>query len=136
MDWFSRKVLAWRISNTLDVPVCIEALQEALSPYGTPEVFNSDQGSQFTCKAYINCLRAKAVQISMGGRGRCHDNIFIVRVACAKHKRLWRSIKYELIYLKAFEDGLHLSKEVGRWFEWYNQERFHQALGYKTPNQV
>jgi len=128
MDWFSRKVLAWRISNTLDVQFCLEALQEALAQYGTPEIFNSDQGSQFTSNSFTGALKAKAVQISMDGRGRCHDNIFI--------ERLWRSIKYELIYLKAFEDGKHLSKEVEQWFEWYNQERFHQALGYKTPNQV
>ena len=128
MDWFSRKVLAWRISNTLDVQFCLEALQEALAQYGTPEIFNSDQGSQFTSNSFTDALKAKAVQISMDGRGRCHDNIFI--------ERLWRSIKYELIYLKAFEDGKHLSKEVEQWFEWYNQERFHQALGYKTPNQV
>lgn len=128
MDWFSRKVLAWRISNTLDVHFCSEALREALSRYDTPEIFNSDQGSQFTSKAFTTCLKAKGVQISMDGRGRCHDNIFI--------ERLWRSIKYELIYLKPFEDGKHLSQEVEQWFEWYNQERFHQALGYKTPNQV
>jgi len=136
MDWFSRKVLAWRISNTLDVQFCLEALHEALAHYGNPEIFNSDQGSQFTSNSFTGCLKAKEVQISMDGRGRCHDNIFI--------ERLWRwrslspgeSIKYELIYLKAFEDGKHLSKEVEQWFEWYNQERFHQALGYKTPNQV
>jgi len=128
MDWYSRKVLAWRISNTLDVHFCLETLQEALSYYGIPEIFNSDQGSQFTSKAFTDCLKANAVAISMDGRGRCHDNIFI--------ERLWRSIKYELIYLKAFEDGQHLNKEVGQWFDWYNQERFHQALEYKTPNQV
>jgi putative transposase len=128
MDWFSRKVLSWRISNTLDVEFCLWALQAALAEYGAPEIFNSDQGSQFTSKAFTDCLKAKAVRISMDGRGRCHDNIFI--------ERLWRSIKYELIYLKAFEDGHHLTKEVGRWFDWYNEERFHQALGYKTPNQV
>jgi putative transposase len=128
MDWFSRKVMAWRISNTLDVQFCLEALQEALTQYGTPEIFNSDQGSQFTSNSFTGALKTKAVQISMDGRGRCHDNIFI--------ERLWRSLKYELIYIKAFEDGKHLSKEVEQWFKWYNQKRFHQALGYKTPNQV
>lgn len=128
LDWFSRKVLSWRISNTLDVEFCLEALQAALAQYGTPGIFNSDQGCQFTSKAFTDCLKAEAVQISMDGRGRCHDNIFI--------ERLWRSLKYELIYLKAFEDGHHLSQEVERWFEWYNEERFHQALGYRTPNQV
>ena len=96
--------------------------------YGTPQIFNSDQGSQFTSQVFTGCLKATGVQISMDGRGRCHDNIFI--------ERLWRSIKYELIYLKAFEDGMHLSKEVEQWFNWYNQERFHQALEYKTPNQM
>jgi putative transposase len=128
MDWFSRKVLSWRISNTLDVEFCLEALQAALAGYGMPSIFNSDQGCQFTSGAFTDCLKQQAVQISMDGRGWCHDNIFI--------ERLWRSIKYELIYLKAFEDGHDLMEEVGQWFEWYNEERFHQALGYRTPNQV
>jgi putative transposase len=137
MDWYSRKVLSWRISNTLEVDFCLDALRAALSDYGTPEIFNSDQGSQFTSHAFTDGLHASGVQISMDGRGRCHDNIFI--------ERLWRScsarfgepsIKYELIYLKAFEDGKHLNREVNYWFEWYNQERFHRALEYKTPNQV
>jgi putative transposase len=124
MDWWSRKVLSWRVSNTLEVGFCVEALQEALMGYSHPEVFNSDQGSQFTSVAFTNCLKAEGVRISMDGRGRCHDNIFI--------ERLWRSLKYELIYIKAFEDGLHLQREVRQWMEWYNQERYHQALGYKT----
>lgn len=128
MDWFSRKVLSWRISNTLDVTFCLEALQEAIALYGKPEIFNSDQGSQFTSNSFTACLKAAGVQISMDGRGRCHDNIFI--------ERLWRSLKYELIYLMAFEDGIHLNKEVQRWFHWYNQERPHQALKYRTPEVV
>jgi putative transposase len=128
MDWYSRKVLSWRISNSLDVCFCLEALQGALAVYGRPEIFNSDQGSQFSAKAFTDLLKAAQVQISMDGRGRCHDNIFI--------ERLWRSIKYELIYLKAFEDGKHLTREVNEWFEWYNDERLHQSLDYKTPNQV
>jgi putative transposase len=128
MDWFSRKVLSWRISNTLDVTFCLEALQEALAWYGTPVIFNSDQGSQFTSNAFTACLKTAGVQISMDGRGRCHDNIFI--------ERLWRSLKYELIYLMAFENGIHLNKEVQRWFHWYNQERPHQALQYRTPEVV
>lgn len=136
MDWFSRKVLAWRISNTLDVYFCIEALREAFYHYGSPEIFNSDQGSQFTSKPFTECLKAQGVQISMDGRGRCHDNIFIERLWRWRSLSSGESIKYELIYLKAFEGGRHLSQEVERWFEWYNQERFHQALGYKTPNQV
>jgi putative transposase len=128
MDWFSRKVLSWRISNTLEVTFCLEALQEAIALYGSPDIFNSDQGSQFTSNTFTGCLKTAGVQISMDGRGRCHDNIFI--------ERLWRSLKYELIYLMAFEDGIHLNKEVRTWFEWYNQERPHQALNYRTPEVV
>jgi len=128
MDWYSRKVLAWRISNTLDVDFCLEALSEALSSYPSPEIFNTDQGAQFTANAFTDCLKAANVKISMDGRGRCHDNIFI--------ERLWRSLKYELIYLKSFENGQQLRQEVKQWFEWYNQVRPHQGLGYKTPNQV
>jgi putative transposase len=125
MDWFSRKVLSWRISNTLDVMFCVEALQEAMTRYGTPEIFNSDQGSQFTANAFTGCLKTAGVQIRMDGRGRCHDNIFI--------ERLWRSLKYELIYLMAFEDGIHLNREVRKWFNWYNEVRPHQTLDYRTP---
>lgn len=128
MDWFSRKVLSWRISNTLEVTFCIEALEEALATYGTPEIFNSDQGSQFTSRSFTDCLRAAGAKISMDGRGRCHDNIFI--------ERLWRSLKYELIYLVEFENGIHLKKEVCRWFNWYNKERPHQSLKYRTPEEV
>jgi putative transposase len=128
MDWYSRKVLSWQISNTMDVTFCVEALQESITRYGTPEIFNSDQGSQFTSNSFTACLKAAGVQISMDGRGRCFDNIFI--------ERLWRSFKYELIYLMAFEDGIHLNKEVRKWFEWYNQKRPHQALNYRTPEVV
>jgi putative transposase len=128
MDWWSRKVLSWRISNSLDVAFCLEALQEALERYGRPEIFNSDQGSQFTSNEFSDCLRAAEVSISMDGRGRYQDNIFI--------ERLWRSIKYELIYLKGFKDGLELQREVRQWMNWYNRERYHQALDYRTPNQV
>ena len=128
MDWYSRRVLAWRILNTLEVEFCVEALSEALESYPVPEIFNTDQGAQFTATAFIDCLRVANVKISMDGRGRCHDNIFI--------ERLWRSLKYELIYLKAFENGHHLTQEVKQWFSWYNQVRLHQGLEYKTPNQV
>jgi putative transposase len=128
MDWYSRKVLSWRISNTMDVEFCVEALQAALSQYSSPEIFNSDQGSQFTSKAFTECLKSANIQISMDGRGRCHDNIFI--------ERLWRSIKYALIYIKAFDDGHELQQEVRAWFNWYNRERPHQALDYKTPEWV
>lgn len=128
MDWFSRKVLAWRISNTLDVIFCLDALHEAIAAYDLPEIFNSDQGSQFTSNIFTGSLNDVGVQISMDGRGRCYDNILI--------ERLWRSLKYELIYLTAFEDGIHLNKEVRQWFDWYNQVRPHQALNYRTPDVV
>jgi putative transposase len=128
MDWYSRKVLAWRISNTLEVEFCVEALEAALLDDGNPEIFNSDQGSQFTSQAFTDCLKRVNVQISMDGRGRYLDNIFI--------ERLWRSLKYELIYLMAFENGTHLNQEVKKWFNWYNQERLHQSLDYRTPDEV
>lgn len=128
MDWYSRKVLSWRISNTLDVHFCLAALEEALGTYARPEIFNSDQGSQFTSKVFTERLKQAEVLISMDGRGRCHDNIFI--------ERLWRSIKWELIYLKDFEDGQHLMREVKDWFQWYNQSRPHQSLNYKTPDEI
>ncbi len=128
MDWYSRKVLSWRISNTMDVQFCLDALEEALEEYGCPDIFNSDQGSQFTAKVFTERLRTAGAQVSMDGRGRCHDNIFI--------ERLWRSLKYELIYLKSFEDGNHLNQEVKKWFSWYNQLRLHQSLDYKTPDEI
>ncbi|NEP16399.1 MAG: IS3 family transposase [Leptolyngbya sp. SIO4C1] len=128
MDWFSRKVLSWQISNTMDVHFCIEALEAALMRYRKPMIFNSDQGAQFTANAFTDCLKRSDVQISMDGRGRCHDNIFI--------ERLWRSLKWELVYLKAFEDGQHLSKEVSTWFNWYNRQRPHQSLNYRTPDEI
>jgi putative transposase len=128
MDWYSRKILSWRISNTLDVDFCIEALQEALDRFGCPCIFNSDQGSQFTSNAFTESLKEKGIRISMDGKGRYLDNIFI--------ERLWRSIKYELIYIKPFEDGKHLKQEVKDWFNWYNMERPHQALDYQKPDQV
>ncbi|MEM9213642.1 MAG: IS3 family transposase [Cyanobacteria bacterium P01_F01_bin.150] len=128
MDWFSRRVLSWRISNTLDVTFCVDSLEGAIALYGTPEIFNSDQGSQFTSSQFTDILKAKDVKISMDGKGRCYDNIFI--------ERLWRSVKYELIYIKSFDDGVHLIKEVDEWFRWYNNERPHQSLDYRTPGIV
>jgi putative transposase len=128
MDWYSRKVLSWRISNTMDVYFCQSALEEALCNYGKPDIFNSDQGSQFTSKAFTECLKAENIRISMDGRGRCHDNIFI--------ERLWRSLKYELIYLYEFKDGKELTEKVKEWFNFYNKERFHQALEYQTPKHI
>lgn len=127
MDWYSRKVLSWRISNTLDVTFCLDALKEAMEVYGTPEIFNSDQGSQFTSTRFTKCLKEAGVRISMDGRGRCYDNIFI--------ERLWRSVKYELIYIKEFKNGKELIKEVKDWFNWYNHARPHQSLDYQVPEQ-
>jgi putative transposase len=128
MDWFSRKVLSWQVSNTMDVQFTLAALEAALSRYPKPDIFNSDQGAQFTAQAFTERLQRANVQISMDGRGRCHDNIFI--------ERLWRSVKWELIYLKAFDDGQHLAQEVNGWFQWYNQHRPHQSLNYQTPDEV
>ena len=128
MDWFSRKVLSWQVSNTMDGAFCVDALEEALLRYHKPMIFNSDQGAQFTANAFTGALRQAQVQISMDGRGRCYDNIFI--------ERLWRSLKYELIYLKAFDDGKQLTQEVSTWFHWYNRQRPHQSLNYRTPDEI
>ena len=128
MDWFSRKVLSWQISNTMDGTFCVEALEDALLRYQTPTIFNSDQGAQFTANVFTGTLKKAEVAISMDGRGRCYDNIFI--------ERLWRSLKYELIYLKAFDDGKHLAQEVNIWFQWYNRQRPHQSLNYRTPDEM
>ena len=128
IDWYTRKVLSWRISNTMDTHFCMAALEEALFSYPKPEIFNSDQGAQFTANVFTARLTQAQVRISMDGRGRCHDNIFI--------ERLWRSLKWELIYLKAFEDGQHLIKEVKDWFNWYNRIRPHQSLNYRTPDEI
>ena len=128
MDWFSRKVLSWQISNTMDVQFCMAALNRALEQYPNPEIFNSDQGAQFTANAFTQRLKQSDILISMDGRGRCHDNIFI--------ERLWRSVKWELIYIKAFDDGTHLMEEVKNWFDFYNQLRPHQSLNYRTPDEI
>ena len=125
MDWATRKVLAWRISNTMDAGFCVEALQDAMARYGKPEIFNTDQGSQFTSHAFTSVLRAAEVQISMDGRGRWMDNVFI--------ERLWRSVKYECVYLHAFETGSELRAGLGRWFAYYNHHRPHSALAGRTP---
>ena len=127
MDWVSRYVLAWRLSNLLDASFCIEALEEALSQ-GRPEIFNTDQGSQFTDDDFTGVLRAHGVAISMDGRGRFADNIFV--------ERLWRSLKYEEVYLKAYESVAEARQGIAAYFEFYNHQRLHQALGYRTPRQV
>ena len=125
MDWASRHVLAWRLSNTLDAGFCVEALDEALTRHGQPEIFNTDQGSQFTGFAFTGRLQAAGVRISMDGRGRCMDNIFI--------ERLWRSIKYEAVYLHDLADGFEARLLIDEWIGFYNTERPHSALDGKTP---
>ena len=127
MDWHSRYVLAWRLSNTMDVDFCVAALEEALSK-GRPEIFNTDQGSQFTSETFTGVLRDQGIQISMDGKGRYLDNIFV--------ERLWRSIKYEEVYLKAYQNGSEARKGIDAYLDFYNRERPHQALDYRTPRQV
>src|SRR5262249_19741859 len=124
MDWVSRYVLAWRLSNLLDASFCIEALEEALSQ-GRPEIFNTDQGSQFTDEDFTGVLCAHGVAISMDGRGRFSDNIFV--------ERLWRSLKYEETYLRAYQNVAEARHGIAAYFEFYNRERLHQALGYRAP---
>lgn len=128
IDWHSRKVLAQRVSNTMEAVFRVEALKEALARFGRPEVFNTDQGSQFTSSAFTGVLQAAGVQISMDGKGRCYDNIFI--------ERLWRTVKYEYLYLHAVEGGQDLRDGLRRWVNWYNRRRPHQGLAYKTPDEV
>jgi len=128
IDWASRAVLAWRLSNTMDVSFCLSALEEALARFGKPEIFNTDQGSQFTSAAFTGTLAAAGVQISMDGRGRWMDNVFI--------ERLWRSLKYEDIYLKGYADGREARAGIAGWIAFYNGSRPHQALGNRTPMAV
>ena len=128
MDWHSRKILSWRISNTLDTEFCTEAVEEALSRYGAPEIFNTDQGAQFTSSEFTRLLKSHKVQISMDGRGRVQDNIFI--------ERLWWTLKYQYLYLWSFNNGTELKQGLGQWFEFYNSERSHQALDNLTPDEV
>lgn len=128
MDWASRKVLSWRLSNTMDTGFCIEALEEALEKYGKPEIFNSDQGSQFTSIDFTNVLKEHDIRISMDGKGRWMDNVFI--------ERLWRSMKYECVYLKQFSGGQEARKEIGEYLEFYNEERPHSTFNGHTPSEV
>ena len=125
MDWASRRVLAWRLSNTLDTEFCLEALAEALERYGTPDIFNTDQGSQFTSILFTGLLEAAGIRCSMDGRGRCLDNVFI--------ERLWRSLKYEAVYLHELADGFVAQRVIEEWIEFYNDVRPHSALGGRTP---
>jgi putative transposase len=128
MDWYSRKVLAWRLSNSMDVDFCVAALEEALARFGRPEIFNTDQGSQFTSAEFTGALTAAGIRISMDGKGRFMDNIFV--------ERLWRSLKYECVYLHAYATGSEARLGIGGWIDGYNARRPHQALGYRTPNEV
>jgi len=125
MDWATRHVLAWRLSNTMDSGFCVEALNEALSKYGKPQIFNTDQGSQFTSFDFTGILKGAEITISMDGRGRCMDNIFI--------ERLWRSLKYEAIYLHELTDGFKAERVISDWITFYNTERPHSALAGQTP---
>ena len=128
MDWASRRVLSFRLSNTLDTSFCIDALEEAISLYGTPRIFNTDQGSQFTSDGFTGILKKHDIRISMDGRGRWMDNVFI--------ERLWKSVKYEDVYLKAYDSIATARKELANWFTRYNMRRRHQGLDEKTPDEV
>ena len=128
LDWASRKVLSWRLSNTMEADFCVEALEEALARYGTPEIFNTDQGSQFTSDAFTTALKDAGIRISMDGKGRWMDNVMI--------ERLWRSLKYECIYLHAFETGSEVRQGLKRWIMYYNTHRPHSSLDDKTPDEA
>lgn len=128
MDWATRKVLSWKLSNTMEADFCIEALEEAMAKYGKPDIFNTDQGSQFTSPRFVDVLVDAGVQVSMDGKGRWMDNVFI--------ERLWRSLKYECIYIHAFETGTDLRHGLGTWISYYNADRPHSALGGATPNEA
>jgi putative transposase len=128
MDWYSRRVLSWRISNNMEAAFCVDCLEEAIRNHGTPEIFNTDQGSQFTSDAFTGVLKREGIVISMDGRGRAFDNIFV--------ERLWRNVKHEDVYLKGYGSMVDLTLGLTEYFVFYNGERPHQALGYKTPDTV
>jgi putative transposase len=128
MDWHSRKVLSWQLSNTLDADFCVEALEEAINRFGAPEIFNTDQGAQFTSNDFTDVLKHHDIQISMDGRGRVQDNIFV--------ERLWWTVKYHYLYLHAFDNGRQLRHGLEEWFRFYNQDRSHQSLDNLTPDEV
>jgi putative transposase len=128
MDWAGRRVLSWRLSNTLDTAFCLEALEEAITNYGVPEIFNTDQGCQFTSKDFTDVLIQNKIKISMDGKGRWMDNVFV--------ERLWRGVKYEEVYLKGYESIAEARRELKNYFAFYNQKRRHQGLDYKTPDAV
>ena len=128
IDWATRRVLSWRLSNTLTAGFCVEALGEALAQFGKPAIFNTDQGSQFTGEAFTRLLLDHRIDISMDGRGRCHDNIFV--------ERLWWTVKYEWVYLRPASDGFEQKRSLGEFFDWYNRRRPHQALAWQTPDEA
>jgi len=128
IDLYSRKVLNWSVSNTMSAEWCTKVLAETIDKYGKPEIFNTDQGSQYTSDLFVNLLKENEIKISMDGKGRAIDNIFI--------ERLWRSVKYENIYLNVYENGLDLHSGLNDYFEFYNNERFHQSLNHKTPSEI
>ncbi|MFT5351104.1 MAG: putative transposase [Gammaproteobacteria bacterium] len=128
MDWYSRRVLSWKLSNTMDASFCIDALEEAIESYGAPEIFNTDQGSQFTSKEFTDVLKSNDIAISMEGKGRWVDNVFV--------ERLWRSVKYEEVYLHAYDDIRDARQSLKRYFTFYNSERKHQSLQDRTSDRV
>ena len=128
IDWYSRKVLAWRLSNTLDTAFCLEALDEAFERWGIPRIFNSDQGCQFTSEDFVNRLKNRKIKISHDGKGRCIDNVLV--------ERLWRSLKYEEVYLKVYENVREARDGIGKYIHFFNEVRGHQTLGYATPSAV
>ena len=128
IDWYSRRVLSWRLSNTLDSQFCVDALEDAIATYGAPEIFNTDQGSQFTSEEFTGVLKREEIQISMDGKGRWLDNVFV--------ERLWRSVKYEEVYLKAYDNVGHARQSLDTYFRFYNEKRRHQSLDRQTPDSV
>ena len=128
LDWYSRRVLAWKVSTTMDVHFCLEAVEEAIADYGTPEIMNSDQGSQFTSQAFTGLLKENNIRISMDGKGAWRDNVFI--------ERLWRSVKYEEVYLHAYDSVSSTNAGLNRYFQFYNSRRPHSSLDRQTPDQV
>lgn len=128
MDWHSRKVLSWRLSNTLDADFCVQALEAAIQDHGCPQIMNSDQGVQFSSEAFTSILKTNGIQISMDGKGCYYDNIFV--------ERLWRTVKYEHLYTREFSNLAEVRKSLNVWFNWYNQEQFHQNLDDLTPDEV
>jgi putative transposase len=128
IDWSTRRVLSWRLSNTLTAEFCAEALGEALARFSKPGIFNTDQGSQFTSEAFIRVLLDHRIEISMDGRGRCHDNIFV--------ERLWWTVKHEWVYLRPAANGVEQERSLAAFFDWYNRRRPHQALGWRTPDEA